>query len=227
MVMTELPTDIYCELMNQLRIRAILRPARPNMDSLDAFSSHRESSANLVQAEMIASSANAVLESLRQLRELMPDAFVNRTDGTDIDHLFTRWLTETDKNEDIITILVLQGFGSTAARLRDLVGEIRDEADQEPIDIESLREFAWFLNAESKLHHPRISIDPDGFVHAEWRSNDIGILAMEFQADGKIQFTCILGKRDEIHLWERLSGTMQRQDMMDALTPAIRKLGLR
>ena len=142
------------------------------------------------------------------------------------DFLFTSWLADTDKHEEIIVVLRLHGFDKAASRLNYLQLAVADDPDEAPIELESLRQLARFLIAEQRLPHPRIAVSPDGLMQIEWHTEDSGIIAVKFLLDGKVQFAGIAGRIGQGIGSERVSGTLQKDDMMRALHPFISRLGL-
>ena len=143
-----------------------------------------------------------------------------------LDFLFTSWLADTDKHEEIIVVLRLHGLDKAADRLNYLQLAAADDPDEAPIELESLRQLARFLIAEQRLPHPRIAVSPDGLMQIEWHTEDSGIIAVKFLLDGKVQFAGVAGRIGQGIESERVSGTLQKDDMMRALHPFISRLGL-
>ena len=78
----------------------------------------------------------------------------------------------------------------TADRRRPLGilrGLAREDPEESPIDLQSLRAMAHLLISERRLPDPRTSVTSDGFVHIEWRFPSNGILAMVFLPSGLIR----------------------------------------
>ena len=136
------------------------------------------------------------------------------------------WLADTDKHEDIIVVLRLHGLDKATDRLNYLLLAAADDPDEAPIELESLRQLARFLIVEQQLPHPRIAVSPDGLMQIEWHSEDSGIIAVKFLLDGKVQFAGVAGRIGQGIERERVSGTLQKDDMMRALHPFISRLGL-
>ena len=139
---------------------------------------------------------------------------------------FTSWLADTDKHEDIIVVLRLHGLDKAADRLYYLQLAAADDPDEASIELESLRQLARFLIVEQRLPHPRIAVSPDGLMQIEWHTEDSGIIAVKFLLDGKVQFAGVAGRIGQGIERERVSGTLQKDDMMRALHPFISRLGL-
>ena len=94
-------------------------------------------------------------------------------------------------HEAIIAVLRWWGRGTIADRLVYLRGLAREDPEESPIDLESLRAMAHLLMNERQLPDPRTSVTSDGFVHIEWRFPSNGILAMVFLPSGLIRFAAV------------------------------------
>ena len=94
-------------------------------------------------------------------------------------------------HEAIIAVLRWWGRGTVADRLVYLRGLAREDPEESPIDLESLRAMARLLMSERQLPDPRTSVTSDGFVHIEWRFPSNGILAMVFLPSGLIRFAAV------------------------------------
>ena len=94
-------------------------------------------------------------------------------------------------HEAIIGVLRWWGRGAVADRLVYLRGLAREDPEESPIDLVSLRAMAHLLMSERQLPDPRISVTSDGFVHIEWRFPSNGILAMVFLPSGLIRFAAV------------------------------------
>ena len=94
-------------------------------------------------------------------------------------------------HEAIIAVLRWWGRGAVADRLVYLRGLAREDPEESPIDLDSLRAMAHLLMNERQLPDPRTSVTSDGFVHIEWRFPSNGILAMVFLPSGLIRFAAV------------------------------------
>ena len=95
-------------------------------------------------------------------------------------------------HEAIIAVLRWWGRGAVADRLVYLRGLAREDPEESPIDLDSLRAMARSPNPnERQLPDPRTSVTSDGFVHIEWRFPSNGILAMVFLPSGLIRFAAV------------------------------------
>ena len=133
--------------------------------------------------------------------------------------LFSDWVAEADKHEEIIGVLRLQGLDSVADRISYLLRVSAGDTDEPPLHIDSLRYLAQFLFTERHLKSPRIGVSPDGMLQIEWLSDSIGILAMWFLVDGNIQFAAIEGKSQAGIERRRVSGVLSKEDTMRAVRP--------
>ena len=134
-------------------------------------------------------------------------------------------ITNASTHEEVIAALRMFGLDSIADRLGYLRSLVHDDPDEPVIEIESLRAMALFIMSERQLPLPRIAVSPDGLIQIEWRPEDSGILAMKFLLDGKIQFAGIGEKAQEGVDRVRISGTLEKDDMMRALHLFVSRLG--
>ena len=124
-----------------------------------------------------------------------------------------------NKAQEIIEVLRLTNLGAAASRIDYLNSLDDDDPDEAPIQVDSLRHLALFLIEERSLQEPRIGVSPDGLMQIEWRLEHDGILAMQFLGAGQIQFAAIAGNVSKDMTRERLNGTLQKADMMEAIHP--------
>ena len=136
-----------------------------------------------------------------------------------IQRLLARWLAESKKEDEITTLLRLQGLDAVADRVSYLQHVVADDPDEPPIELESLRYLAQFLIRESELTLPRIGVSPDGILQIEWLLVDDGIVAMWFLVDGNIEFAAVAGKIQTGNQRERVSGILRKDKIMQALWP--------
>lgn len=101
-------------------------------------------------------------------------------------------LAQAHDAEGIIAALRLFGLEATADRIAYLHGLTDDlDPDEEPLNLESLHQFATFLMRERIAKNPRIGMSPDGTVQTEWPVGAQGLLAMEFLPSGTIRYAGI------------------------------------
>ena len=134
-------------------------------------------------------------------------------------------ITNASTHEEVIAALRMFGLDPIADRLGYLRSLVHDDPNEPAIEIESLRAMALFIMSERQLPLPRIAVSPDGLIQIEWRPEDSGILAMKFLLDGKIQFAGIGEKAPESVERARISGTLEKDDMMRALHLFVSRLG--
>ena len=134
-----------------------------------------------------------------------------------VESLFSDWTAETDKHEEIIGVLRMQGFDSAADRISYLLRAGAGDTDEPSLHIDSLRYLAQFLVTERHLKSPRIGVSPDGMLQIEWLPENGGILAMWFLVDRKIQFAAVDGKAITGVERRRVSGVLSKEDTMQAV----------
>lgn len=163
---------------------------------------------------------NAILADVA----LSPANFTGNSDCIDaqkrlVERLFTQWITDTDKAEEISAVLKLLGFDQVADRLNRLQRIAADDATEPSMSIDSLRSLARLLVIKRPVRPPRIGVSPDGTLQIEWRLENRGILAMWFLTDGRIQFAGIEGRNGVGIQPKRVSGTLSEVEMMQAIRP--------
>lgn len=127
--------------------------------------------------------------------------------------------------QDVIAALKHIGQEPIADRLVYLHDVVADDLDEKPIDLESLRQFALFIY-RNQLPDPQIGTSVDGFVHAEWRIEDQGILAMVFLPSGSIEFVAMLKpSAPEERSWS-VRSTQSPERMMDYIKPFTVKMAM-
>ena len=128
---------------------------------------------------------------------------------------------------EIVALLRLFGMDRIADRLRYLRDLAHDDPEEPPLKIDSLRFMALFTMAVRQLPEPRISINPDGLAHIEWRLPTNGILAMEFLTSGLIRFAAISAPAqpnvDRMHV----SGTLPKDEALEAVKPFTKLLSVK
>ena len=118
-----------------------------------------------------------------------------------------------------ISQLRLYGLDPIADRLRYLYQLVKDDPDEPPINLHSLRQLVHFLVSERHLGNPQIGINPDGLTHVEWRVDETGILAMEFLASGLIRFAAISAPAHRGLERQHVSGTYPKRATLAAVRP--------
>ena len=129
------------------------------------------------------------------------------------------WEEDLAGFEDILVALGDSGLDGVVNRLSYLQRAVEDDPTEVRMELRSLRHLARFLIVEQDLPHPRIAVSPDGQMQVEWYTKDNGIVAMKFLLDGRIQFAGIAGRTGQGTKNDRVSGTLQKDDVMRALQP--------
>lgn len=126
-------------------------------------------------------------------------------------------IVDASSHGGILRLLRLFGLESIADRLAYLQGLALDDPDEQPMEIDSLRELAIFLMEERQLSNPELTISPTGLAQAEWRVGKSGLLAMEFQPTGLIRFAAISAPATHGKQRTIVSGTMQKAATLEAI----------
>ena len=120
-------------------------------------------------------------------------------------------------HRDIATALERSGHGAIAARLIHLYRLVDEDPEEPGIPIESLRGLASFLLNESHLPSPRLGVGPEGFIQAEWRVPEDGMLALKFLPSGFIRFAAVSAPAEPGIERRRVNGTLPATDVADAV----------
>ena len=120
-------------------------------------------------------------------------------------------------HREIATALEQSGFSAIAARLVHLQRLVDEDPEEPAIPIESLRGLASFLLNERRLPSPRLGVGPEGFVQAEWRVPEGGMLALKFMPSGFIRFAAISAPAQPGLERRRVNGTLPASDVSEAI----------
>ena len=120
-------------------------------------------------------------------------------------------------HEAIIAVLRRWGRWNLADRLIYLRGLAREDPEESPIDLESLRAMAHLLISERRLPDPRTSVTSDGFVQIEWRFPTNGILAMVFLPSDLIRFAAVSVPASKGIEQLTVNGTLPRDQALEAV----------
>ena len=120
-------------------------------------------------------------------------------------------------HQEIIALLRLFGLATVANRLVYLRRLAKDDPEEPPIVVESLRAMAHFLMSERQLPVPQIGVTPNGLIQIEWRFQNNGILAMEFLRSGQIRFAAISAPTQRGFEPQRVNGTLLKDEVLKAV----------
>ncbi len=111
------------------------------------------------------------------------------------------WRTELDNaatTTAIVAMLRSQARQTVADRIDYLHALARDDPEEQPIALESLRRMAFFLLSHRGLPDPEVGASPNGFAQVEWTLPDVsrdqarnGLLAMEFLPSPLVRFAAL------------------------------------
>lgn len=137
-----------------------------------------------------------------------------------------RELAAAATDSAIIKILRQWDRPAVADRLRYLCDLARDDPEEQPIHIRSLRHAASFLLSNPRLIDPEVGTSANGFAHIEWTLPDFsadrlgnGLLAMEFLPSAMVRFAALSSPyrpgKDQL----TVHGTMPPSETLDAVRP--------
>ena len=98
----------------------------------------------------------------------------------------------------MVGILRSQARQTVADRIDYLHGLARDDPQEQPIALESMRRVVLFLLGHRDLPDPEVATSPNGFAQVEWILPDTsadqagnGLLAMEFMSSPLVRFAAL------------------------------------
>ena len=111
------------------------------------------------------------------------------------------WHSELDNaatTTAIVAMLRSQARQTVADRIDYLHALARDDPEEQPIAMESLRRMARFLLSHRGLPDPEVGVSPNGYAQVEWTLPDgsadqagNGLLAMEFLPSPLVRFAAL------------------------------------
>lgn len=106
--------------------------------------------------------------------------------------LFARQRVDQASDEDsVVAALGLAGEQDVAKRIVQLIKYRRDEPDDDPMNLESLRSAARFVLSERRFKDPMISLTGDGRLCFDWSLHPDGLSALVFRKDGQVTFAAL------------------------------------
>ena len=98
----------------------------------------------------------------------------------------------------IVAMLRSRARQTVADRIDYLHALAKDDPEEQPIALESLRRMAFFLLSHRGLPDPEVGASPNGFAQVEWTLPDVsaeqagnGLLAMEFLPSPLVRFAAL------------------------------------
>lgn len=99
--------------------------------------------------------------------------------------------------EDISNLLLVTGMPESADRLRVLKSYEKDmEEGHKPLSLESVKNYAEFINAFRDPGEPLLGVSPDGALGADWKFDDGRYLGLSFEPSGQVIYAAILPGAD-------------------------------
>ncbi len=156
-------------------------------------------------------------ETVVLCRRSVPVAEIRPAPGSRSSSRSAAQIDAAGDHHGIAIALEQSGFSTIAARLVHLHELVDDDPEEPAIPIESLRGLASFLLNERQLPSPRLGVGPEGFMQAEWRVPESGLLAMKFLPSGFIRFAAISAPAQPGIERRRVSGTLPAGEVLDAI----------
>ena len=103
-------------------------------------------------------------------------------------------------------------------RLQELLEISTEDSDQRVMSAQSLRFFTEFMKRYSNIRSPLIFLLESGDIRAEWRVSEREALALEFTADGMVNYIAFApNKRRPTTTQIRSSDNLSWRDLIPAL----------
>lgn len=143
----------------------------------------------------------------------------------EIDH--HRWITDAATTDEVIEALDAFGLDKVVERLRYLHSLDDDLVnDEQPMNLESLRQLAVLLIERPELPKPGIGVCDDGMLQIQWNILPAGLLAMVFRPPDLIEFAAVTGPPDATMDHSRTYGAATRDETLIALEPFLDRLAV-
>ena len=147
------------------------------------------------------------------------DAKITAISGRSARSSLARSLEGAPSISGIVEILQSLNFEKSADRIAALHQMCNEDANEHPLDVDSVRHLARFLVSEPQLPAPRIAVSPDGLMQIEWRLPPGGIVAIQFLIDGRLEFAAIEGSATPQDQRDHVGGAHHKDFVLNAITP--------
>ena len=106
-----------------------------------------------------------------------------------------------------------------AVRLNFLHEDVNEDPEEDPISIESLRNFISFLRNTTNLKYPNVVLTPSNEICAQWRTAPNRHFAVVFQPTGEARFVIFTPNPKDPDKIDRLSGITSVDSLMVTVRP--------
>jgi len=110
-----------------------------------------------------------------------------------------------------------------STRLRQLAAS-DDDPEQAPISRESIKGLCDFLDRDSRINRPALSLTPSGHVYAQWEGSDGTRLSLIFLGQRELRFSCRIFNPDEPARFLRASGSSTSTALLGMIPIAASKV---
>ena len=93
--------------------------------------------------------------------------------------------------DDIVSVLEERGIVRAARRIVALSELHETDPDEPEVDLESLKRLAAAMVENPAWGEPRLTLNDEGYVHAEWSTRENGRIAMTFLPSDLVDFAAI------------------------------------
>jgi hypothetical protein len=106
-----------------------------------------------------------------------------------------------------------------ADRLRYLYESVFEDPDEEPLSLDSLINFIYFLSESPGLKYPDVSLTPTNEIRAQWRTAPNRHFAVSFSSMGEARFVIFKPNSDDPDRIDRLSGITSITTLIETTRP--------
>lgn len=107
-----------------------------------------------------------------------------------------------------------------AQRLEFLIEAMNEEGEEwNECSAKSLHQMVLFLAEQSGFAYPTVTVTPSGTFRAQWTKSPSAHFAVEFLPDGEVCFVAFSVDPRHPNRTQRVSGTVGRLSLMDAVEP--------
>ena len=106
-----------------------------------------------------------------------------------------------------------------AAKLNFLNEVVNEDPDEDPISIDSMRNFIRFLQNTTNLKCPNVALTPSNEIHAQWRTAPNRHFAAVFLQTGETRFVIFSPNSKDPEMIDRISGLTSVDSLLETIQP--------
>jgi hypothetical protein len=106
-----------------------------------------------------------------------------------------------------------------AVKLNFLNEVVNEDPDEDPISIDSMRNFISFLQNTTNLKCPNVALTPSNEIHAQWRTAPNRHFAAVFLQTGETRFVIFAPNSKDPEMIDRISGLTSVDSLLETIQP--------